>query len=334
MSALALRRIAYRMAQLAVGIGLGLFFGWLAIRGLDWSEVRQTLADFPLPFVALALAVFLLGIYLRAARWRLLFVRERVSVTRLFLVQNAGIGLNSVSPIRVLSEPTQFGILTLRDRLPGGSVLATMAVERAMDTVVNVVVVGAGLLVFTFLLPFAPYVAVGALASAGGIALLVLAGVGGRQLPFLRRLPMVGTFGQALKTLGSSRRVLLLAMAFSFLYWGLVGISGWIITLGLEMDVAVFFIVVLVQAAILFSTSVPGLPGAFGTFEFATVHLLRLWGIPQETAFIYALILHLLLFLPSVVIALVVLPREGWVSVRILRGVLTRRRTPPQDPGE
>ena len=111
-----------------------------------------------------------------------------------------------------------------------------------------------------------------------------------------------------------------------------MGISAWIITVGLKMDVAVFYIVVLVQAAILFSTSVPGLPGAFGTFEFATIKLLSLWGTTTGTAFTYAIVLHLLLFLPSVFIALVVLPREGWISVGQFRAMLAQRDTLPRDP--
>ena len=325
-------RAASRVAQIFLGIGLGLFLGWLAIRGLDWGEVRHALAGLTPLFLILALAIFLLGTYLRAARWRLLFVRERITVFRLFLVENAGIGLNSISPVRILAEPFQLGILTLRDRLPGAAVLVSMAVARVMDTVVNVVVVVAGVAVYAFLLPFAPFVGVGVLASSAGILLLFALGMGGRRVPWVRRLPMLLTFPHALKTLGGARKPLLLALVLSFSYWGLIGMSAWFVSRGLGMEVDIFFVVVMVQAAILFSTSVPGLPGAFGTFEFATVKLLDLWGTPQELAFSYALVLHLLLFLPSVFIALVVVPREGLTSMGAIRWAMNQLRGTPHSP--
>ena len=320
------RGLLYHSAQVSIGIGLGLLLGWLAVRGLDWGQVRSTIADISIGQLLLAVGVFLLGIYLRAVRWRLLFVGEHIGVNRLFLVQNAGIGLNSVSPIRILSEPTQFGILTLRDHLAGGTVLATMAVERGMDLLVNVVVMGVGMLAFSPLVRFAPYVAMGVATSLVGIALLFAVGLGLVKAPVVRRLPLGQTFRGALAALRSSRRHALAALAASFLYWGLVGASGWFLARGLGMHVAIFFPIVVVQASVLFSTSVPGLPGAFGTFEFAAAFLLGLSGATEEAAFAWAFLVHLVLFVPSVLIAIVILPREGMASVVGVRRVLERWR--------
>ncbi|MDE2766225.1 MAG: hypothetical protein OXI25_07350, partial [Chloroflexota bacterium] len=44
-----------------------------------------------------------------------------------------------------------------------------------------------------------------------------------------------------------------------------------------------------------------------------------LWDVPQDTALAYAIVLHLTLFLPPILIAAVVLPREGMGSLAALR---------------
>ena len=321
------------MAQGTVGLALGLLLGWLAIRGLDWDELSDALRDFPAIVLPLAIGVFLVAIYLRAARWRLLLIGQEITVNRLFLVQNAGIGFNSISPVRVLSEPTQFGILTLRDGLKGGTVLATMAVDRVIDLTVNVVVVSLGILGFPPLARYAPFVAVGAVVSLVGIALFFTIGLRAGKVPLLHRVPLIATLLEPLATLRSHKGRLLAALTLSALYWGLLGTSGWLLIRGLDIDLAFLFVVVVIQASVLFSSSVPGLPGAFGTFEFAAVRLLDAWEVPLETALVWAVILHLILFLPSVLIAILVLPKEGMASLPAIRATLERWRTRLRDQG-
>ncbi len=320
------RRLLFRLAQAITGMVLGLLMGWLGVRGLDWGLIRSTIAGLAPAPLGLAVATFLLGIYLRAVRWRLLLVRQRISVRRLFLVQNAGIGLNSVSPVRALSEPTQFGILTLHDHLAPGAVLATMAVERAMDLLVNVVIISAGIVLLSALAPFSPYVAAGAIASLIGIGLFFVVGLGLGKSAIGKRVPLTWDFDDTLRALRSDRLTSLAALAASFIYWGLVGSCGWLLGVGLDAQLDWFTAIVLVQASVLFSTSVPGLPGAFGTFEFAAASLLGLAGATPEVAIAWALALHLLLFVPSVLIAAVVLPREGVASVGALRTLMERWR--------
>ena len=63
--------------------------------------------------------MFLAATALRAYRWQVLFIGDKVPFLRLVLVQNIGIGLNSVSPVRIVSEATQFLLLTVRYRVRG-----------------------------------------------------------------------------------------------------------------------------------------------------------------------------------------------------------------------
>ena len=67
----------------------------------------------------------------------MLFVRQKPPLTRLFLIQNAGIGLNNAVPVRVVSEGAQFALPTLRYRVKGGVALGTLGMERILDLVVT-----------------------------------------------------------------------------------------------------------------------------------------------------------------------------------------------------
>ena len=125
-------------------IGLGLLasvgLGWLAAHGLDWAQVGDSLAHVSPSLVIASIAIFMVGSYLRAYRWQILFVNDRISTSRLFGIQNVGIGLNNVVPIRVASEAAQLAILTLRDRISPSTALATLGMERVIDVVASTLI--------------------------------------------------------------------------------------------------------------------------------------------------------------------------------------------------
>ena len=132
-----LKRRAWTAGRIAIGIAASAGLGWLAARGLDWGDVLDTLGDVSPALLTLAVAVFMLATYLRALRWRILFINGEVSTNRLFIIQNVGIGLNNIVPIRVASEAAQLAILSLRDRVRPAVALATLGMERVLDAVAS-----------------------------------------------------------------------------------------------------------------------------------------------------------------------------------------------------
>ena len=135
-----MKQRGFAIIRVLVGLAASVGLGWLAIRGLDWSLVGDSLAEVSLPLVVLAVLVFLGGNYLRAARWRVLFVNGEVTINRLFIVQNVGIGLNNVVPVRIASEASQLAILSLRDGVRPSVALATLGMERVIDVVASTVI--------------------------------------------------------------------------------------------------------------------------------------------------------------------------------------------------
>ena len=311
---------------LVLGALLGVLLGWVALRGTDWSQVGEAMGDFPLPLLAVALALFMVSGYLRAVRWRLLWTTERVTVLRLFWIENAALGLNNISPIRAMDEPLEFGILAVRDRLPGGTIVATMMLSRIQDLAFTLLFVIVAVATLPTLLRFTPVIAVISLFFVGWLFLLLNAGWIVRRFPPLRRFPGLMSFDAAVRALRARKRRLAVAFGLTCAYWLVLGPLGWTIADGVGIDLSFHKIMVTVLGAIFFATTLPGLPGAVGTFEFAVVSLLDLWGIPKEPAIAFAIILHAVLYLPPTLFTIVVLPWEGLGSISALRQMVTRWR--------
>ena len=320
------RALLGQVGLLAVALGLGLALGWLSIRGVAWGQVADRVQGASVPMLAAALALNLLGLYLRAVRWRIVLTGVDVSTARLFLVQQAGAGLNNLSPVRMFSEPIQFGLLVLRDRLPGGGVALTLGVGRSMDLLSHGLIIGIGLALYPPLRPFVPYILPAVAISVLGLGLWFALGTGAARLRFMRRLPFGTAFADTRRSMATQPYRVAASMALTLISWVLTGLSGWATLEALGGGLDVLVIIVVVQASLWFALSLPGLPAAAGTFHFAAVVLLSLWDVTGELALSYALIQHVIVFLPPTIIAAIVLPREGLASLRALRRHLLRVR--------
>ena len=317
-----------KAAFIVLGVALAALFGWLAVRGADWTAVGDAMSGFPLPLVPLVLGLSLLSNFVRAARWRLLWTEHSVSIWRLFYLENAALGLNNVSPVRALEEAFLFGVLTLRDRLPGSSVVATIMMARIQDLVFTIVFIGISIPMV------APILSLGVVLIGPAVYfviwLVVLLNFGRivERVPRLRRIKALHTFQAALARLMRRKRRMAASFGLTVSYWALLGPVAWLISEGVGADVRLGEATVTVFVAIFFSTAVPGIPGGLGTFEFAVVALMGLWGVPREPAIAFAVVLRVVLFVPPILFAGVVIPREGIGSVRELRRLLSAWREP------
>lgn len=297
--------------QIAAGAGLSVLLGWLVVRGLEWEQFASSLRAFPVHLFLLALGAFLVGIVLRAWRWHVLFLRTRVSLLRLFLIQNAALGLNNLSPIRVVAKPLQLALVTRREGVGTATALATVAMEHVMDVFATALLLGLGVVLLPELRGFSIQLAAAIVFAAVSLVVFLVIARGMNFIPGVHRVAILQEAVTAAKTVGSSP----LRVALSFLatlgHWSFLGLSGWIIAQGLDIEVGIAAVVVLFVGSVFFVSAVPSLPGGAITFEAAVVHTLRLFDVPEESALVFALIMHVIMFAPSTLIAGLVLPREG-----------------------
>ncbi len=308
------------IALLGVIISVGL--GWLVLRGTEWATVAATLRGFPPALLVVAVVLFLCAAYLRAMRWGLLWTREKVATFRLFLIENAALGANSISPVRTVDEAVEFVVLALRDRLPAGSIIATMVMNRLLDLAFTLMFLIFAAVILPPLQQFLPAMVL--VSVSVGILLLGLLNLGhivGR-LPKLRRFPIVASFEGAVNALWARKLRMAASLGLTATHWLALGPVGWVVAGGVGIDLGFHQVMATIIGAILFSTIVPGLPAAVGTFEFAAVYMLELWGVPRESAVTFAIILHAILYVPPTLIAIVVLPREGLGSLQAIRNAI------------
>ena len=321
-----LKKRAYSIGRIALGVALSVGLGWLAVRGLDWSLVLDSLSGISPSLIALAVVVFLAASYLRALRWRILFVDVSPSTNRLFVVQNVGIGLNNLVPIRIASEAAQLAILSIRDRIKPSVALATLGMERVLDLVASAFILVGGISVR---------------AAAARIRDIPMGRHSGLRRPASRssgcwRGAPAARRGcgachswnrspYAVRDLERERFRLAVALTMSLTYWLMVGVTAWILATSIQLNITPTTATLVILVTIFFATAVPAAPAAIGTFEFAVVYALGLFGVGHEAGFGFAVITHAVFFLPPVIMAAVFLPREGLGSIGGLRSVLSDR---------
>ena len=310
------------IGRVCLGIAASALLGWLAVRGLDWGQVLEAFSGVSIAMITLSILVFLIASYLRAVRWRVLFIDGTVSVNRLFVVQNIGIGLNNVVPIRVASEAVQIAILTLRDSVRPSVAIATVGMERVLDLIVSAAILGVALILIPEMERFALYIwgAIGiAIISVVVVRILAWSSTG---VEWVLRISFLAELLTAVKDLEREKTRLAVSTGVTFVYWLLVGLTAWLIADSISLSITLVVATAVIMGTIYFATAVPAAPAAIGTFEFAVVYVLEMFGVSRESGFGFAVITHAVFFLPPTIMAAVFLPREGIVSIGRLRSAL------------
>ncbi len=296
---------------MALGLALGSVFVYLTMRGIDWAEVWAQLSGASPVAVLLAFAATFASAILRSIRWRLLFVGQPVRVRRLFAVEMAGLGLNNLSPVRLLDEPAILTMLTLRDKLPAPTVVATLLMSRVQDIAMSLTFIAAAV-------TFEPTLAqrAGAAIAISGVligVLLLLLNLGrmARSIRPLGRIPGILAYSAAVDNVTRDKSRLAATSSMTIAYSLMLGPAAWVLANGMGVEINLFQATIVALGAVIFATAAPGLPGAFGAFELAVQEILSLWGVPRELGFGFGLVLHLTFFLPPTLFAVVLLPREG-----------------------
>jgi uncharacterized protein (TIRG00374 family) len=301
--------LAYGGSILLAGV-----FTYLAVRHVRFGDAWRALKTSEYLWLLPALGAFLVSVFVRAVRWRALFAHGRRPP--LGAVVNAtmiGYLFNNILPARA-GEAARVVTLTQRAGTPPAEIIGTAVVERLYD-VLSV------FLVFFIASPWLPHVSWARTAGiVAGVLAVLLAGVtwvlvvhGDRPLrwalrPFAR-LPLmsaerVDKFAIELATgLHGLRdpRVALPAFAWSLAAWLLSALAVYFVGLTFfphfQLDAALLVTVALGLAMI-----IPSPPAAVGVFEAAALLGLQAYGISQTRALPFAVVLHLINFVPFVLI--------------------------------
>jgi uncharacterized protein (TIRG00374 family) len=305
----------------------GLFL-YLAFRHVALGELRGAFAQLDPRWLVPAVAVSLLLQVFRAWRWQLeLRPLARLPLGTLWVVASVAYMAINVLPVRV-GEVVRPWLLSRRSHVSFSNVVGNLIVEKTMDSAVISVYILLGLLT-TAHLP--PWVRRGALFPAGAFVALatlvlllwwrgerVVERVVARLLPARVGggvLRVAGAVVDGMRVLGDPRLVAAV-FAVSLGLWFLPILSSWIMIRAFALD-APFNAALVVFIFIGFGTALPQAPGMIGTYQYACVLALGLFGVPPAEALAYGLVLNAIQLTTLVAQGLVALPLAS-VSLRDL----------------
>jgi uncharacterized protein (TIRG00374 family) len=319
------------------------YFFWTQDTAALWANLLEVQPAWIIP----ATAVYFVGIWLRAIRWRLLMLPfADVPISRLAGVILIGFTVNNVLPLR-LGEIVRTVCLRRSNGVPIPATLATILIERALDMLalcaMMTLVYMAERSRMSGWVELVSYFC--AAVTAGGVVGILVLLVTPRRLmdrllTFATALAarihpklgeVAGSCVDGVRALEDTRSLL-----------GVVSLSVlcWIAELGtyVFLMVAVGFnsgIWSLVAGMVVanLATVLPSSPGYVGTFDVLLQHLLNdTFGVDAATAGIYTLLTHAVLLIPVVVAGLILLSREEISLKGLVRGKVEGRDDETLEP--
>lgn len=327
---------------LVIGVAIAALFLYLAFRGVRMEELLGALTSASYGWLLPATVLYAADYWLRAERWRELVAPIHTAPTRRLLsLLVLGNTVNNVLPARV-GDVTRAMLCKVRFGMSRSAALATIVVEKIFDGV-------ATLAFFVAAAHFSPlwwgkHTVSGSFVGkfsedqfvtwvqrligvAGWVFLLALAccAVGialqSRAAALIERLARVlpGRAGAAAHRFG---RMFLEGLAVFRSPAGLVAAALlsagiWACEAGVYYCVARAFGILLPAAALLMLVSlvnlavtIPSTPGFWGTFEIASVGVLKLFGVSQGLAGAFTLVVHVFLIVTVVAAGSVAMVRE------------------------
>jgi glycosyltransferase 2 family protein len=247
---------------------------------------------------------------------------------------------NNIMPARV-GEAARVVVLTQRSDAPPVEIVGTVVVERIYDVL-------AILVVFFAAEPWLPHVswfgaaAVAALVLAALIVAVVamLAVYGDRPLRILlrplRRLSLFSgerlehTIAEITHGLSGLRhpRLALEAFMWTIVAWLLTATCAYLVSLAFHLHLP-FSCGLLVAVAVGLSMILPSPPAAVGVFEGAALIALRAYGVPASSALPYAVVLHLVNFVPFVLVGAYLPHYNSRHPITRLSSARPQPQTPP-----
>lgn len=278
------------------------------------------------PFVPLAVLCYVAGHVLRGVRCRAL-VREEASLSTLTAsnIVVVGYAVNNLLPAR-LGELARAGMLAERTGMPFARALTITFLERVLDGIVMV-----GLLVAApLIVPVHGWVLQSAKLAAPifGAAVLVIALCAlapylvisatsrlASPLPTSAHDRIVGLVSQVTQGLAPLRdgRRLATVMGLSLLVW-LTEAGMFLFVMPCFHLPASYGQAVVVMSATNLGILVPSSPGFIGPFHWFCMRTIGSFGVPEATAFSYAVLVHLTFYAPVTLWGVVAM---GWYGIEL-----------------
>lgn len=310
---------------------------------MHWREVGTALQEANYTLVALAAGLLVISLGLRAARWGVLFHPTRnLRFYRLFGALNVSYLINNILPFN-LGDIGRAYLIGELEAVSTTRSLSTIVVERILDVLTLLVLL-------LILVPFVdipgwartPAVLLAAIATTVAV---VLVAASRRRGPVMRLVDrtlrlaperfrpklteMVHSALDGFSVLAIPRVGLELVL-WSAVIWLSVGFVVYTGTEAFDLDIG-FGAALFLLIATTFGFFVPSSPGSFGVYHAIVIETLSgVFNVDRNAAVSYALVIHLVFYLPPMFIGLGFLwaERRLWQRTSFLAKLRTLQSEP------
>ncbi|MBT5926279.1 MAG: flippase-like domain-containing protein [Verrucomicrobia bacterium] len=325
------------MKKLAIYAGLlvSLMSCIWVFQNLDWKELWLALTEVHPFWLLVTIIVFYAGIYVRALRWSLLFPADKpVAPHHLFKPIMVGFAFNNVLPSGRVGEfmraiyvgkkegtgvPIAFGTIVTERVFDGVTLIALFIVSMAFIPPIDPersVEFGGFVIRGSMLAPLIQKVVIGSGILIFGLGLLMFRKVRIQLLRFARIIPMSEKLHQSIElgleeivrgfhAIKNPRRFFWISF-YSVMTWVINAIAAQ--TLGWGFDGVTMTLMLAIALVVIESLAVmiPAAPGYWGIYEAGMIFGFAVLNLhpSKEVALAYALVMHLIFFLPTTVLGL------------------------------
>lgn len=313
-----------RTVTLVLGIGVSALFFLLAFSGLSVDQTLEAIRSAQFEWLIVGFFVYYGALFVISRRWKFLIDRlGQVPLGYLFQVNAIGYMGNNIFPFRA-GEAVRCVLLRRSHQIPLAQSGIVVFIERAFDGIVMVAFLLIGLATLdlnsdvlrgmaAFTLPW----------FAGALSIFLLLAQRPAQFRKLSRAitsRMPTAFGERLAALSDDVQAgfqgmqrltdLLGTLATSFLAWMVEALvyAAVAAAFGLPFNYPLMLVVV---AAVNLGQIIPTSPGGLGVFEFFAKTVLVAAGVGEAQALAYALVAHLVIWLPPTSLGFILLIRQG-----------------------
>lgn len=313
------KKLRQKWFKILIGICVTSLALWLSFRKVDWDVLKESFLHVNSIWVSFALVNTILCVYALGWRWQILLKPKiKIPLGRLFRLNIISQYVNIIIPGR-FGEVLRAYLASKQHKVSGGYVIGTIVIEKILDFIVFVVL--------WISVPF--FFAMEKEVMGFRIALFFCLLATLLLFLFIWRPNIVLKWTRALSflfpkklrhgfqafcekgieafSLLKSTKILVIIVLLTFGF-----ITGQVLTIFLlfkafNLNLS-FWVGLFLLLAIQVGSIPPSAPGKIGIIEYAVILALSLFAISKSQALSYGVMLHLVAFLPKIILGFIFLP--------------------------
>lgn len=316
----------YNWLKILVGLSITALALWLSFRKLDWEELKNAFYQVNFFWVILALINTIFTVYVLGWRWQILLKpKKKISLNSLFRLNIISQYVNIIIPGR-FGEVLKAYLTSKQYKVSGAYVIGTVAIEKILDFLVFVLcwisvpalfalqreIRGYKISLFFCLLA----VLFLSLFIWKSRTVLKWTGFVSRLLPGKLKQGFQDFFEKGTEAFGLLRSaknsLFIVILTFCFIICQVL--TNYFLFKAFHLNLS-FWVGLFLLLAIQMGSIPPSVPGKIGIFEYAIILALSVFSISKSQALSYGIMLHLVAYLPKILLGLIFLQRVD-ISLR------------------